>query len=159
VSVKSVSVSDFKVSGMIEHLPAVHMAGARPLVRGGPSILRGDPPSAAGIVNEHGAVRLRPRGRLPEKAVLRIVNANAHEIEQCYNASLRREASLRGRLEIEWIVGRIGTVSKTRVLFDDIGSPALQKCVRDAIRRWVFPPPSGGAALVSFPFQFTNLRR
>jgi TonB family protein len=157
--VKSISVSNFKVSGLIEHLPTVRLAGAKSSIRGGASIVRGDGRPPAGIVTKHGASRTRSKGRLPPKALVRVVNANANEIERCYNASLKRQTDLHGRLEIEWVVDKNGTVSKTRIIYDDIGSPSLQRCVRAAVQSWVFPPPVGGSAVVSFPFQFTNLRR
>ncbi|MEE8410639.1 MAG: AgmX/PglI C-terminal domain-containing protein, partial [Myxococcota bacterium] len=156
---KSVSVSDFHVAGMIPHLPAVKIdARTGPIIRSGSSILRGDATRGYGVLTKSGMMALRPRGRLSEKTITRVVNQHAAEIERCYLTSLRRQPGLRGRVEVEWIVDRIGVVKTVIITYDDVGSPAIARCVRASIRTWVFPPPDGGTASVAFPFVFSNLR-
>ncbi len=159
---RAVSVSDFRISGMIAHLPTVEIDRPGPSVRGGARLLRGGGRTAAGpgIFSKHPSqMRLTPKGRLAPEVVRKVVNQHAREIERCYNASLARERGLEGRVELEWVVGRVGTVAHTRIIYDEVGSDALERCLRTSIQRWVFPPPRGGTARVSFPFVFSNLRR
>ncbi len=154
----SVSVADFKVSSMVHHLPTVRLpANSSSTLRGGASLLRGDGKLPAGIVGKGGAARQTPQGRLPDEAIKRVVSQNAREIEQCYQRVADTGDS--GRVEVEWIVDRLGTVTQVRIIYDEVHAELLKSCLRTAIKRWVFPPPKGGPALVSFPFVFANLRR
>ncbi len=154
----ALSVADFKVTGFVAGLPALGMeSDAEPSLRGGPTLLRGDALPTGVVLKGGGSVR--PRGRLSDLAVSRVVNAHASEVERCYTHSLSDLPGLAGRIEAEWVVDKTGLVRNVRVIYDDIGSPALTRCVRAAVASWVFPPPTGGPASVAFPFVFNNLRR
>ncbi|MBW2459436.1 MAG: TonB family protein, partial [Deltaproteobacteria bacterium] len=142
------------------HLPTARIDHPSSAVRGGASILRGGEAAGPGILSKDPSrMRLTPKGRLAPEAIRKVVNQHAREIERCYNASVARERGLEGRLEVEWIVDRIGTVSNTRIIYDEVGSDALKRCLRTSVKRWVFPPPRGGPARVSCPFIFSDLRR
>jgi hypothetical protein len=154
----SVSIADFKVASMVEHLPTVRLpANSSSALRGGASLLRGDGGLPPGIVGKGGTARQTPQGRLPDAAIKRVVSEHAREIEQCFQRVADSGDS--GRVEAEWVVDRVGTVGQVHIIYDDVHSELLKTCMKAAIKRWVFPPPKGGPAAVTFPFVFANLRR
>ncbi len=156
----SVSVADFKVLGLLQHVPEVHIdARAAPTLAGGESMLRDDTDDPGDVVQKESRnASVTPPGRLDLGAVKRVVNRRAHDIGRCYSAALRATPGLRGRIELEWVVDTHGVVGGVRLLYDSVGSPQLAACMRDAVNRWIFPRPTGGAARVSFPFAFAQPR-
>lgn len=155
---RELSVADFRVVGMLDHLPDVKIEpGKGPPLRSGPALLRDGRASTTGLVDKSGrAMEITPVGRLESGQVSRVVNRHTRQISACYDQGLRQESGLRGRLELQWVVDAEGKVGNVRVLFDELGSPLLTRCMKETVASWTFPPPKGGPALVRFPFRFTD---
>jgi len=61
--------------------------------------------------------------------------------------------TLGGRLVVRFTIGRSGRVLGTEVQESDLGSPAVEGCVRGVFARMAFPA-SAGVARISYPLVF-----
>lgn len=73
-----------------------------------------------------------------------VVRQNRADLEACYQRALRKDPELtRARITVSISIGTSGAVQK--VGFDGASSTELgsvERCVRSAVSRWVFPPAS-----------------
>ncbi|MEL6546382.1 MAG: AgmX/PglI C-terminal domain-containing protein, partial [Myxococcota bacterium] len=154
------SVSDFKVTGMIDHLPSVKIDPAKgPALRSGAPVLRGDKGRSVGVLDKSGqGMSLTPPGRLARADVRKVVNTNSRDIGRCQARAQKVRPDLNGKLVLQWTVMSNGSAANARVVYDDMGSPEFTDCAKAAVLRWVFPEPQGGAATVSYPFKVRNLK-
>lgn len=73
-------------------------------------------------------------------------------LQSCYEAALRRDASVAGRIEVSWTV-ELGTVRGDPIVISDTTQdPRLTRCVVDQIRGWTFPTDVSGE--LRWPFLF-----
>ncbi len=150
---QAVSVSNFKISGMFSHAPD-HTTGEAATKYG---VRRGLGTIGAPIVRAtSGLSDIAPLGSLSRKSVARVVHKHAASVYRCYERIREGFPSAEGRVMMSWIVNATGRVGQTRVDSDSVGSPGLVRCLRDELRRWVFPAPKGGAAQVRYTFSFVN---
>ena len=94
-------------------------------------------------------------GSLDSDAIANVVRARLRSIQDCYERELKRNASLTGKIEIEFTIGSDGSVEDARVSNNKMGSAEVGDCVVSRVRRWKFPQPSGGHVTVNYPFIFT----
>jgi len=93
------------------------------------------------------------RGALDRDVIRRVVRAHINEVRHCYNQGLVRDPNLRGRVAIQFSIGGLGTVLAASVQESSITDPEVGRCIAQAVRRWKFPrPEGGGAVLVTYPF-------
>jgi len=93
------------------------------------------------------------RGALDREIIRRIVRHNANQIRYCYEAALRRNPDVSGRVTVQFLVGGQGQVLTSMVQASDLGDAEAERCIADAVRRWAFPAPQGGGTvLVNYPF-------
>jgi TonB family protein len=96
------------------------------------------------------------RGTLDKEIIRRIVRRHLNEVKYCYDQALARQPKLDGRLVAQFTIAGSGQVLASVVQSSTLGSPAVEMCVANAIKRWQFPAPEkGGLAIVSYPFQFS----
>ncbi len=74
-----------------------------------------------------------------QAAVTRVISNNKKTIESCYQQALRRDKSLtKGRIDVTVSIGVSGRVKRV-----DLQAPpdfkAVEPCIKDAVKRWVFP--------------------
>lgn len=94
-----------------------------------------------------------PRGALDKDIIRRVVHAHINEIRQCYNEGLHRDASMKGRVAIQFTIGPDGSVPLSAVHETDIKDVEVGRCIADALKRWKFPEPEGGGnVVVTYPF-------
>jgi len=94
-------------------------------------------------------------GGLTPDPIRRVIQRNISQVHQCYVQALARDPSLAGRMTVSFIIAPTGSVGTARA-DDDMGDPAFDSCVSDAIRRWTFPQPDpAGPVVVRFPFAFS----
>ncbi len=153
------SVANFKVTGMIDHLPTVKIDPAKgPKLRSGAPVLRGDKGSEVGVLDKSGqGMSLTPPGRLSKADIRKVVNKNSRDIGRCQARAQKERPDLNGKLVLQWTVLTDGSSTNARVVYDDMGSPEFTNCAKAAVLAWIFPEPRGGAATVSYPFKVQNL--
>jgi hypothetical protein len=156
---KQVSIGDFRVSGVSKGIaePMIERGKAPPVVSGGTALLRGERPGTftTSVIDKSGAggnFAIIPPGRLEPGEIKQTVNAHGGDLTRCHSSNL----DANGKLEMQWIVEEDGSVRNVRVVLDELRSPEMTKCVREAVSHWHFPTPKGGAATVSYPFRFKN---
>ena len=67
-----------------------------------------------------------------------------------------RQPKLDGRVVVNFTIAGTGRVLASVVQSTTLGSPAVEMCVANAVKRWEFPAPrQGGLAIVSYPFTFS----
>jgi hypothetical protein len=96
---------------------------------------------------------VHPRGALDKDVIRRVVRAHINEIRGCYNEGLRRDASMKGRVSIQFTIGPDGSVPLSVVHETEIKDVEVGRCIANAITRWTFPKPEGGGnVVVTYPF-------
>jgi hypothetical protein len=94
-------------------------------------------------------------GRLPPEIVQRIVRQNFGRFRPCYEAGLRQNPSLQGRVSVRFVIGVDGGVSRVANGGSDLPDASVVSCVVSAFNDLSFPPPEGGVVRVVFPMSFT----
>lgn len=86
-------------------------------------------------------------------SIIATVRAHAGEVRTCYQAELRRNRQLEGRVIFDFLIGPSGDVLYTQVRSSSLGDGAVEKCIGSAIRGWKFDKPEGDApVVVTYPF-------
>jgi TonB family protein len=94
------------------------------------------------------------RGNLDKEIIRRIVRRHVNEVRYCYEQALSAHPSLEGRLVVQFTIAPTGRVLASVLSSSSLGSPAVEACVVNAVKRWEFPQPlGGGLVIVSYPFQ------
>ncbi|MFH1018261.1 MAG: AgmX/PglI C-terminal domain-containing protein [Pseudomonadota bacterium] len=93
-------------------------------------------------------------GNIPKEVIGKIIEDHMGAIRYCYQRQLQVQPSLRGKITTDFVIGLEGRVTSTRVKRSTMGSPPVENCVLDVIRRLIFPKPGGGVVEVSYPFSF-----
>jgi TonB family protein len=118
--------------------------------------------AGAGTLGHHKAIVPDPilgtasvRGSLDKDIIRRIVRRHLNEVKYCYDQALTRNPKLDGRMVAQFTISPTGRVLASVVQSSTLGSPTVEMCVANAIKRWEFPAPErGGLAIVSYPFSF-----
>jgi TonB family protein len=94
-------------------------------------------------------------GGLERDEIMKVIRRHESEIKFCYEQELQKQPSLSGKVSVAWTIDSAGAVPEANVSESSIGSPAVEKCMTDRIRRWKFPEPRGGGTVdVTFPWNF-----
>ncbi len=94
-------------------------------------------------------------GALPADVIKSVIDANKHQIRDCYEIGLQKQPNLEGRVEVRWVVGASGAATKAEVRETTMNDGAVEGCITAKIRAWKFPAPSGGGIVeVNYPFVF-----
>lgn len=100
------------------------------------------------------APRIRP-GHLEESEIASVLQRGRRQIQRCYEVSLRRGATVGGRMRLRVTVGLMGEVRRARVLgLEGRGADELRQCIGNYAGRWTFPPP-GGPVTFEVPLNLT----
>ncbi|RYE93929.1 MAG: AgmX/PglI C-terminal domain-containing protein [Myxococcales bacterium] len=97
---------------------------------------------------------LAPRWKLPPEVIQKIVRQSFGTFRLCYENGLRRDANLQGRVTVYFVIGRDGKVTQTSNRGSDLPDEEVVRCVVEAFRPLVFPPPDGGIVTVVYPISF-----
>lgn len=103
------------------------------------------------------------------KAIERRVRADYQALHECFSQRLAVDRSASGTIFVEATLGAADAISETRVVRDELKSPAVADCLADRMRRWVLSgAASAGAAagsvvvipvtLAAAPSQYAVLR-
>jgi hypothetical protein len=105
-----------------------------------------NPPS--GVV-QIGAVQVN--GGLPSDVVARILRSRAARFRFCYEAGLRQNPSLAGRVVVRLFIAQSGAVASAVDGGSSLGDPSVIACILASVRSLAFPNPDGGFAAAIFP--------
>jgi hypothetical protein len=98
---------------------------------------------------------LKTNGRLPAEVIQRIVRQNAGRFRLCYEAGLRGNPSLEGRVAVHFVIDRNGAVSVAQDGDSDMPNMDVRKCVVQSFYNLSFPSPDNGTVTVTYPLVFT----
>jgi hypothetical protein len=73
----------------------------------------------------------------------------------CYNAALRRDPTIEGKMTVAVRLNPTGAVCSASITSNTSGDAALAACVGAKFRSGKFPAPQGGCVDVAVPLNFT----
>ena len=94
-------------------------------------------------------------GRLPPEVIQRIVRQQFGRFRACYEAGLRSNPDLQGRVSIRFVIDANGSVTTSANGGSDLPDSSVVSCVVAAVRGLAFPQPEGGVVTVVYPINFT----
>lgn len=94
-------------------------------------------------------------GHLPADVIQRVVRMNFGRFRSCYDAGLRTNPSLQGRIATKFVIGRDGSVSLSQDSGSDMPDSTVKACVVRAFQGLSFPSPEGGIVTVTYPIMFS----
>jgi hypothetical protein len=95
--------------------------------------------------------KIDTNGHLPPEVIQRIVRQNFGRFRLCYEAGLRGNPALTGRVVTKFVIGRDGSVAQSADGGSDIASQEVIGCVVRSFGSLSFPQPEGGVATVIYP--------
>ncbi|MCK5799948.1 MAG: energy transducer TonB [Deltaproteobacteria bacterium] len=95
-----------------------------------------------------------PTGSLAPEEIYRVVRRNRRAVRFCYERQLIKEPTLHGKVLVNFIIDRDGSVREVRVDDSTLKNVEVEDCLLARIRSWVFPAPRGGIVNVRYPFVF-----
>jgi outer membrane biosynthesis protein TonB len=97
--------------------------------------------------------KARVEGALDKDIIRRIVRAHINEVRSCYNQGLTKDPKLAGRVEIKFVIGSTGHVTRSKVTGSTLDEAGVSSCMAKAVKLWRFPKPRGGGkVVVDYPF-------
>ncbi len=90
-------------------------------------------------------------GHIPPEVIQRIVRQNFGRFRLCYEAGLRGNPGLSGRVAVKFVIDHDGSVMLAQDGGSDLANPDVVKCVVSAIQSLSFPIPDGGVVTVVYP--------
>jgi hypothetical protein len=94
-------------------------------------------------------------GHLPADVIQRVVRQNFGRFKGCYEAGLRGNPSLAGRVAVRFVIGHDGEVSNVGNGGSDLPDAGVVSCVTRAFYGLSFPHPETGIVTVTYPIVFT----
>jgi hypothetical protein len=94
-------------------------------------------------------------GRIPPEVIQRVVRQSFGRFRGCYEAGLRNNPSLQGRVAVSFIIGRDGAVSGAQNGGSDLADSNVVSCVVRSFYGLSFPAPEGGVVRVTYPIMFS----
>lgn len=96
-------------------------------------------------------------GGLDRGQIEAVINRNAGQITYCYEQGLQKDPSLKGRVEVKFVISPYGKVSAAKINNSSLGARRVENCIVSKLRQWKFPKPVGQVNVrVKYPF---NLKR
>jgi TonB family protein len=103
----------------------------------------------------HGRRVAEPVPPPTEENLAAFVKARFPEVKGCYQAGLRIEPGLRGKVAVRFTVQPDGTLADVAAPADSLRAPGVTACILDAVRTWRTPFRPGAPTTVEYPFVFT----
>ncbi len=100
--------------------------------------------------------KITTSGRLDPQVIQRIVRQNSGRFVGCYQDGLRNNPRLNGRVAVQFMIGRDGSVALAAdTSGSDLPDMGVRQCVVKAFYGISFPEPTSGTVRVVYPFTFT----
>jgi len=104
-------------------------------------------------IREHAPQPKIEKGALSKSIIRRVIRRHLNEVRYCYQRELQTNQDLYGRLVVKFTIAPTGQVVASGVKKSTLGNSAVETCITQAVRRWLFPKPKdGGLVMVSYPF-------
>jgi hypothetical protein len=92
-------------------------------------------------------------GRIPPEVIQRVIRQNFGRFRNCYEAGLRNNPNLAGRVAVKFVIGRDGSVSQASNGGSDLPDSGVVSCIVGAFRGLSFPQPENGIVTVGYSIQ------
>lgn len=96
--------------------------------------------------------KIEVKGELKLDLVRGVIKQHISEVRLCYETELAKNLELAGRVTVSFTIGAEGKVAEPKVKSSTLNSPAVEKCITDAVGVWEFPKPKRGTVAVEYPF-------
>lgn len=109
-------------------------------------------PVEPGITPSGGPPR---RGKLPKAVIDEKLASASSDVKACYEQGLKENATLRGVVDINFVVGEDGKVAHADATDteDRLPHTPTVDCILSAIKKLEFPEPSGGRVFINYPLK------
>ena len=97
------------------------------------------------------ASKAQVNGRLPPEIIQRIVRQSFGRMRMCYEAGLKRNPSLEGRVAVKFVIDRSGAVAMASTTDRSMNDGEVASCIERAFQSMSFPEPEGGIVTVVYP--------
>ena len=94
-------------------------------------------------------------GRLAPEVIQRVVRLNDGRYRACYEAGLRTDPGLAGRVTVKFMIDRNGGVAVAADGGSDIPDEGVRRCVVSSFLSLSFPSPDSGSVTVVYPIVFS----
>lgn len=88
---------------------------------------------------------------LSPEVIHNTVKANFDKVQACYDAGLRGNPALQGRVTVKLVIGSNGAPKSAIATPGDFPDKSVVDCIGRAFNSLKFPPPSRGDVTVSYP--------
>lgn len=114
-----------------------------------------DPPDAKPVEPGVALTGAPTRGKLPKGVIDEKLKLAQPGIAACYERALKSKPTLRGSVNVNFVVATDGRVVHVDAAEGDDALPdsATVECILAEIEKLVFPLPSGGRVFVNYPLQ------
>jgi TonB family protein len=99
-------------------------------------------------------IGLMKGGRLPPEVIQKEVRSHYSKFRSCYEVGLARNATLKGKVQVRFVVDRSGNVSEAQINESTMPDCEVARCIRDHYKPMKFPPPERGTVTVVYPIMF-----
>jgi len=91
----------------------------------------------------------------PPDVIQRIIHDNLGRIRVCYDAALRTNPELTGRVAVKFVIARSGAVALASDAGSDLPDAEVVACVVRTFDSLSFPPSADSVVTVAYPFVFS----
>jgi len=113
---------------------------------------RGGERAVKGIVKDSAPVDVD--GSLDPSVIAREIRGRLGAIKACYEAGLKRNPSIGGKLQLRFEISTVGKVTSAEIENDSMHDDEVASCIKSRVMTWRFPAPAGGSVQFSYPFIF-----
>jgi hypothetical protein len=93
-------------------------------------------------------------GSLDPSVIAREIRGRLGAIKACYEAGLKRNPNIGGKLQLRFEISTVGKVTSAEIENDSMHDDEVASCIKSRVMTWRFPAPSGGSVQFSYPFIF-----
>jgi hypothetical protein len=97
----------------------------------------------------------RIEGRIEPEVIQRIIRQGYGRLRDCYEEGLRRDPNLKGRVAVQFVIGRDGGVAFVHDGGSDLPDSATLRCMLSIFWDFCFPQPKNGIVTVVYPIMFS----
>jgi hypothetical protein len=94
-------------------------------------------------------------GHLPPEVIQRVVRQNFGKFRFCYEAGLRENPALTGRVATRFVIDRNGAVTIAQDGGSDLPNQQVVQCVVRSFQSLSVPEPKDGMVTVTYPITLT----
>ncbi|MCK6552108.1 TonB family protein [Myxococcota bacterium] len=96
------------------------------------------------------------KGKLSREDIQRTIDVHLARFMSCYQVRLQRRPELQGEVALRFTIAVTGEVVDATTKSSTLQDTAAERCLVAVMQTLKFPPPTGGAVAVTYPFTFTN---